>query len=137
VLKKLSSLQSGALGELLAVAKLNSLGLAAYVSPEGAPGHDVVVILPDGAKSIEVKTRQFVHRESEITRWPVDMKTKGDADFFMFIALDIRTMSPTFYVLTNAHAREAYKEYSGLGTCSPPTVRRLAHANDFSLFEAA
>lgn len=133
MLTKLSSLQSGTLGELLAVAKLNTLGHAAYISPEGAPGHDIVVVVGGEAKSIEVKTRQFVHRASEITRWPVNMGTKGDADFFIFVELDLRDMSPTFYVLSNAQAREAYKEYSGLGSCAPPHVRRLAQPNDFSV----
>lgn len=132
MLTKLSSLQSGTLGEMLAVAKLNSLGYAAYISPEGAPGHDVMVVVADQAKSIEVKTRQFVHRASEITRWPVDMEAKGDADFFIFIELDLRTLSPTFYVLTNAQARETYKNYSGGGNCTPPHVRRMVMANDFS-----
>ena len=78
---KLSSLQSGTLGELLAVAKLNTLGYAAYISPEGAPGHDVIVVVNGQARSIEVKTRQFINRATEITRWPVDMFAKGDADF--------------------------------------------------------
>jgi hypothetical protein len=58
MLRKLSSLQSGTLGELLAVAKLNTLGYAAYISPEGAPGHDLVVVISGMAKSVEVKTRQ-------------------------------------------------------------------------------
>lgn len=34
MLTKLSSLQAGTLGELLTVAKLNTLGHAAYISPE-------------------------------------------------------------------------------------------------------
>lgn len=129
---KLSSLQSGTLGELLAVAKLNTLGHAAYISPEGAPGHDVMVVVAGQAKSIEVKTRQFLNRPSEITRWPVDMEAKGDADFFLFIELDLRSLSPTFYLLTNAQARETHKEYSGGGNCTPPHVRRLVRPNDFS-----
>lgn len=36
MLTLLSRLQAGTLGELLTVAKLNSLGHAAYISPEGA-----------------------------------------------------------------------------------------------------
>lgn len=59
MLIQLSRLQAGTLGELLAVAKLNSLGYAAYTSPEGAPGHDVIVIFDNQAKSIEVETRKF------------------------------------------------------------------------------
>ena len=136
LLTKLSSLQSGTLGELLAVAKLNTLGHAAYVSPEGAPGHDVMVVIAGKAKSIEVKTRQFVNCASEITRWPVDMDTKGDTDFFLFIELDLRTLSPTFYLLTNLQARETYKEYGGGGNCTPPHVRRLVIPNDFSALNA-
>ncbi|MDQ0837270.1 hypothetical protein [Sphingomonas faeni] len=129
---KLSSLQSGTLGELLAVAKLNSLGYAAYMSPEGAPGHDIMVVVSGHAKSIEVKTRQFLKRPSEITRWPVNMDAKGGADFFIFIELDIRSMSPKFYLLTNLQARETFKDYVGGGNCAPPHVRRVAAANDFS-----
>ncbi len=132
MLSKLSSLQSGTLGELLAVAKLNTLGFAAYISPEGAPGHDIMVVVEGQAKSIEVKTRQFVNRATEITRWPVDMAAKGDADFFIFIELDLRTLSPNFYLLTNSQARKTYKDYSGSGNCVPPQVRRLVKANDFS-----
>lgn len=60
------------------------------------------------------------------------MKTKGDADFFIFIELDLRDMSPTFYVLTNAQARQAFKDYKGGGNCTPANVRKLAAANDFS-----
>lgn len=132
VLRKLSSLQSGTLGELLAVAKLNTLGFSAYMSPEGAPGHDVMVVIERKAKSIEVKTRQYVSRASEITRWPVDMAAKGDADYFLFIELDLRSVAPTFYLLTNAQAREAYRNYAGGGNCTPAEVRRLVIANDFS-----
>jgi hypothetical protein len=136
MLTKLSSLQAGTLGELLAVAKLNTLGHAAYISPEGAPGHDIIVVLEGRAKSIEVKTRQFLERPSEITRWPVDMAAKGDADFFIFIELDLRTLSPTFYVLTNAQARETWRDYESGGNCYPPHVRRIADANDFSVLVA-
>ena len=129
---KLSSLQSGKLGELLTVAKLNTLGYAAYISPEGAPGHDVMVVVDGQAKSIEVKTRQFVHRASEITRWPVEMDAKGNADFFVFVEFDLRSLCPTFYLLTNEQARMTYKNYAGGGNCTPPHVRRLAIPNDFS-----
>lgn len=102
------------------------------MSPEGAPGHDVMVVVLDQPRSIEVKTRQFLRRPSEITRWPMDMQTKADADFFIFIELDLRTVSPTFYLLTNAQARETFRDYRGGGNCYPPDVRRLVRANDFS-----
>ncbi|HZF41996.1 MAG TPA: hypothetical protein VEZ48_01140 [Sphingomonadaceae bacterium] len=81
---------------------------------------------------IEVKTRQFLNRPSEITRWPVDMNAKSDADFFLFLELDLRTLTPTFYLLTNLQARETHKIYKGGGNCTPPHVRRLARRNDFS-----
>ena len=129
---KLSRLQSGTLGELLAVAKLNTLGYAAYLSPEGAPGHDLIVVAAGHAKSVEVKTRQFMKSPSEITRWPVDIVAKGDADFFIFIELNLQTLSPTFYLLTLAQARETHRDYKGGGNCYPPHVRRLIIANDFS-----
>lgn len=132
-LRKLSSPQSGTLGELLTVAKLNTLGLAAYMSPEGAPGHDVIVIVNGVARSIEVKTRQFVKRPTEITRWPVEWSKKGNADFFVFIELDIRTMAPTFYVLTNDQARATFRDYTGGGNCYPPEVRRTIMPNDFTV----
>jgi hypothetical protein len=135
MVKKLSSAQSGTLGELLAVAKLNSLGYAAYMSPEGAPGHDIMVVVDGLAKSIEVKTRQFLRRPTEITRWPMNIESKGGADFFIFIELDLRTLSPTFYLLTNQQARETFKDYLGGGNCPPPHVRRLITANDFSALE--
>lgn len=136
MIKKLSPQQSGTLGELLAVANLNTLGYAAYISPEGAPRHDAMVVVTGEAKSIEVKTRQFLNRPSEITRWPVEMDTKGDADLFTFIELDLRTLSPTFYLLTNAQTRETYKPYNGSGNYSLPHVRRLVIANDFSALDA-
>ncbi|WP_336377274.1 hypothetical protein [Agrobacterium sp. CCNWLW32] len=132
-MEKLSRLQAGTLGELLTVAKLNTLGLAAYMSPEGAPGHDVMVVVEGRPRSVEVKTRQFLRSATtEITRWPVDMETKGDADFFIFIELDLRTMAPTFYVLTNAQARATFRDYLGGGNCYPPEVRKLIRPNDFS-----
>lgn len=131
-MKKLASLQAGTLGELLTVAKLNTLGLAAYISPEGAPGHDVMVVVAGEPKSIEVKTRQFMARPTEISRWPVDMDSKGDADFFIFVELGLSSLSPTFYLLTNAQAREAYRDHVGSGSCSPPHVRLLSSPNDFS-----
>lgn len=130
-MQKLSHQQAGSLGELLALAKLNTLGLAAYISPEGAPGHDLIVIVNGQAKSIEVKTRQFRERPTEITRWPVDLGTKGEADFFLFVELDLRTITPTFYLLSNAQARETHRLSSGLGNCYPAHVRKLAPPNDF------
>ncbi|MDW9776422.1 hypothetical protein GOA89_32545 [Sinorhizobium meliloti] len=102
------------------------------MSPEGAPGHDVIVVVDGHPRSIEVKTRQFLRRPTEITRWPVEMQRKGEADFFVFIELDLRTMSPTFYVLTNAQARATFRDYIGGGNCYPPEVRRLIRPNDFS-----
>lgn len=137
MLTLLSRLQAGTLGELLTVAKLNSLGHAAYISPEGAPGHDVIIVIAGQAKSIEVKTRQFRKTPAQdITRWPMNMKTKGDADFFIFIELELKTLTPTFYVLTNAQARATYRDYSGGGNCYPPEVRRLITPNDFSVLIA-
>ncbi|WP_426036841.1 DUF6508 domain-containing protein [Cypionkella sp. TWP1-2-1b2] len=131
--KKLSSQQAGALGELLALAKLNSLGVAAYMSPEGAPGHDLIAIIDGKAKSIEVKTRQFFLKPSEITRWPVNLETKGDADFFLFVELDLKTISPAFYLLTNQQARATNKSAgAGQGNCYPAQVRLCAKRNDFS-----
>jgi len=132
-LEKLSRLQAGTLGELLTVAKLNTLGLAAYLSPEGAPGHDVMVVVDGWPRSVEVKTRQFLKSAAtEITRWPMNLDTKGDADFFIFIELDLRTMAPTFYVLTNAQARSTFRDYEGGGNCYPGEVRKLIQPNDFS-----
>ncbi|MGO7042165.1 hypothetical protein ACCS60_27835 [Rhizobium acaciae] len=119
---------------MLTVAKLNTLGLAAYMSPEGAPGHDVTVVVDGLPRSIGVKTRQFLTRPTEITRWPVDICRKGEADFFVFIEFDLRTMSPTFYVLTNAQARETHRDYVGGGNCYPPEVRKIVKPNDFSVF---
>ncbi|MBY5436496.1 hypothetical protein [Rhizobium leguminosarum] len=107
------------------------------MSPEGAPGHDVIVVVDGQPKSIEVKTRQFLKRSTEITRWPVDMDAKGDAEFFVFIELDLRTIAPTFYVLTNAQARAVHRDYLGGGNCYPPEVRRTIQANDFSALRSA
>jgi hypothetical protein len=53
-MKKLTHQQAGDLGEALALAKLNSLGYAAYASPAGAPGHDLMVVVNDRALSVEV-----------------------------------------------------------------------------------
>lgn len=131
-IQKLSHQQSGNLGEVLALAKLNSLGIAAYASPEGAPGHDLMAVVDGTARSIEVKTRQFIERPTEISRWPVDMRTKGDADFFLFVELDLRTLAPTFYLLTNEQARATHRVSSGLGNCYPSHVRKAAAANDFT-----
>jgi len=64
----LSRQQTGTLGELLAVAKLNTLGYPAYISPEGAPRHDLIVVVDGLAKSVEVKTRQFRNRPSRRRR---------------------------------------------------------------------
>lgn len=131
---KLSSLQAGGLGERLALAKLNSLGVAAYISPEGAPGHDLIAMVRGEAKSIEVKTRQFRVKPSEITRWPVNLETKAGADFFMFVELNLRTISPTFYLLTCEQAKKINKSSGkGQGNCNPVQVRLIAKKNDFSL----
>lgn len=136
--RKLSNQQAGGLGELLALAKLNSLGVAAYMSPEGAPGHDLIAIVGGEAKSIEVKTRQFFLKPTEITRWPVDLGTKGDADFFLFVELDLGTMSPTFYLLTNGQAHQTNKNFGvGQGNCYPAQVRSLVERNDFSALFAS
>ena len=129
---KLSHQQAGRLGEYLALAKLNSLGVAAYVSPEGAPGHDLIAVISGVPKSIEVKTRQFLQRPTEISRWPVDLRTKGDADYFLFVELDLKTISPTFYLLSNEQARVTNRVSKGLGNCYPAHVRAIAQPNDFS-----
>ncbi len=91
-----------------------------------------MVVVDGQPKSIEVKTRQYVNRVSEITRWPVNMEAKGNADFFIFIELYLQTLTPTFYLLNNSQARETYKDYQGGGNCTPPHVRRIVSPNDFS-----
>lgn len=131
-MRKLSHQQSGNLGESLALAKLNSLGIAAYASPEGAPGHDLIAVVDGAAYSIEVKTRQFLERPTEISRWPVDLGTKGDADFFLFVELDVRTLTPNFYLLTNEQARATHRVSQGLGNCYPSHVRKATLVNDFT-----
>lgn len=134
LIKKLAHQQAGELGEALALAKLNSLGFLAYSSPPGAPGHDIMVVINDRPVSVEVKTRQFIERETEISRWPVLLDTKGDADLFLFVALNITTMAPTFYLLSNAqaiacHRSDPTREKSG--NCLPSAVRATVAANDF------
>lgn len=130
---KLSNQQAGSLGEMLALAKLTSSGIAAYMSPEGAPGHDLIVVINGEAKSIEVKTRQFLKSPQEITRWPVDLGAKGDADFFVFIELDLKSISPTFYLLSGDQVRQITTNFAkGQGNCYPAKVRKLAEKNDFS-----
>lgn len=47
MLAKLSSLQLSTLGKLLAVIMLNMLDYAAYISPMGAPAHDLMVVVAD------------------------------------------------------------------------------------------
>ncbi|UWP91970.1 hypothetical protein K3X13_13220 [Aliiroseovarius crassostreae] len=131
-MQKLSPLLAGELGETLALAKLISAGLHAYISPPGAPGHDIMVVTPDGPKSIEVKTRQFIDSPSEINRWPVNMETKDKADYFLFIELDLRKLEPSFYLLNNTQAKAAHRDYSGSGNCLPNKVRSATKANDFS-----
>ena len=131
-MKKLAHQQAGALGELLALAKLNTLGLNAYMSPEGAPGHDLIIVVQGRPLSVEVKTRQYVDRPTEITRWPVDWKTKGDADFFLFVELCVRDMKPTFYLLTNEQAGSVHHVSSGMGNCYPAQVRKIVSPDDFS-----
>ena len=131
-LKKLSHAQAGALGEMLALAKLTSMGIAAYMSPEGAPGHDLIAVINGVPKSIEVKTRQFFKSPQEITRWPVDLATKGDADFFIFVELYLNSMLPSFYMLTGEQVRSITKVFAnGQGNCYPTQVRKLATRNDF------
>lgn len=137
-MKKLAHQQAGELGEALALAKLNCLGYAAYASPPGAPGHDLIVVVKGRALSVEVKTRQFISRETEITRWPVSMTTKGDADLFLFVALNISTMSPTFYLLTQEQAKGCHRSDPNRdqsGNCLPSAVRSMVAVNDFGVLE--
>lgn len=81
MLTKLSSLPAGRLGSCSRWRSLIHSGIRAYISPEGVPGHDVIVVVAGQPKLIEVKTRQFVDRAAEITRRPVDMETKGMQTF--------------------------------------------------------
>ncbi len=131
-MRKLPHQQSGSLGEALALARIGSLGMPAYASPEGAPGHDLIVIVDGDPKSIEVKTRQYFERPTEISRWPVDLITKGDADFFLFVELNPQDLSPTFYLLNNEQARTTHRDYQGGGNCIPSRVRAAVAPNDFS-----
>jgi hypothetical protein len=132
MVQKLTHKLAGDLGETLALAKFISLGLQAYLSPPGAPGHDIIVVTPEGPKSVEVKTRQFINSASEISRWPVDILTKANADYFLFIELNLSTLSPTFYLLNNVQALDLHIDYSGNGNCPPSKVRSTVGANDFS-----
>lgn len=59
------------------------------------------------------------------------MNTKGGADFFLFIELEIKTLSPTFYFLTNKQARRTYSVASG-GNCVPSKVSLTTEADNFS-----
>ena len=135
---KMSAGQAGRLGEALALAKLISLNLPSYVSPEGAPGHDLITVIGGKAFSIEVKTRQFVKSASEITRWPVNMETKHGADFFLFVEIDLRTLTPTFRLLDGGQARSTHRGTGTSARCVPSLVKDVAQENDFSaLLEVA
>lgn len=129
---KITHQLAGELGEKLALSKFGSIGLPAYLSPPGAPGHDIIVVTTEGPKSIEVKTRQYIEKPSEISRWPVDMNTKADADYFLFIELALKTLEPTFYLLSNVQAKTTHKNYNDSGNCIPKKVRAAVAANDFS-----
>lgn len=131
-MQKLTHQLAGELGETLALAKFISVGLHAYVSPPGAPGHDLIVVTPEGPKSVEVKTRQYIDRTSEISRWPVDMNTKGDADYFLFIEVSLRSLSANFYLLDNVQAKAVHVEYGSGGNCVPSKVREIVTVNSFS-----
>ena len=72
-MQKLTHQLAGELGETLALAKFISVGLQAYISPAGAPGYDIMVVTQEGLKSVEVKTRQYIDRASDLphlTRQP-------------------------------------------------------------------
>ncbi|WP_405403845.1 hypothetical protein [Paracoccus sp. Ld10] len=105
--------------------------IAVYVSLKRVSGYDLLAVLNGLAHSIEVKTRQFLERRSGIPRWPIDMPTKGDADVFLFVELDLRTLSPTFYLLTNEQARATHRLSKRLGNCYPSHVCKTAAADDF------
>ncbi len=62
------------------------------------------------------------------------MGTKGDADYFLFVEIDLRTISPTFYLLNNEQARYIYREDASGGNCPPSKVRLEAVPNDFNAF---
>ncbi len=132
----LSHLQAGSLGEQLALAKLNTLGFAAYSSPEGARGHDLMVVVNGMAKSVEVKTRQFGDNSKRVTKWNVNMSTKSDADFFLFVELELSSLTPTFYFLSNEQAKAIHKvDRQGTGSISIKDVRASVSPNDFSPIE--
>ena len=59
------------------------------------------------------------------------MRTKGDADYFMFIELDLETFKPTFYLLTNGQAKATFRDYAGGGNCFPADVRKMVQPDDF------
>ncbi len=65
------------------------------------------------------------------------MNTKSDADFFVLVEIDLKTLTPTFYVLSNAKAKEAFKNYKGGPSIKPSLVRKISEPNDFSAIASA
>jgi hypothetical protein len=98
-----------------------------------APGYDVAAAATPNAAELKVRSGDV---EKQADKGDEEsMEAKRDADFFLFIELDLRTLSPNFYLLTNIQARETYKNYIGGGNCTPPHVRRLVNPNDFSALD--
>ncbi len=59
------------------------------------------------------------------------MATKGDADFFLFVELNLGTMTSCFYLLNNEQAKEIYRDDKSGGNCPPAQVRLRVEANNF------
>ena len=58
---------------------------------------------------------------------------EGDADFLLFVELNLKTMSPTYYLLSNEEAQQTYHiDSAGMGNCYPSKVRKHVLANDFT-----
>lgn len=92
------------------------------MSPEGAPGHDVMVVVSGKIRSIEVKTRQFLRRREEITRWPVDMAKKGDANFFFSSKLTYRACLRLFIYGQMSRREKRIKTMQEAGIVSQPML---------------
>lgn len=65
----------------------------------------------------------------------MDMKTSGNLDLFLFMALNIATMVTTFFLLSGGPAQACYKEYNGLGTCTPAKVRDAVEVINFGVLQ--
>lgn len=121
------------LGKMLAEAKLTSLGFQVCSEPFRYSEAKLMLTHGTGSSLATVQTQQWSGHIAEVSLWRQLQGYQGVADWYLFIEIELNSMTPSFRCLSAADVQEITQfDEHGNAVCCAWKVREVANENCFS-----